>query len=595
MSGYNLEVKQPVADVNEPQVVAEHHGFATDIDHVPKGYFTTRYFLGTYVAHIFTFLGGLAGFNLIAPILGDINNDIGPSESILWLALVYPLGLAVGLGLMGRVTDIFGRRWFMIIGNLLGTIGAVVCSRAHTINTLIGGETLIGFGSTAAYSFNFVISEIVPMKYRFWALGGLFFFCLPMNGFNTIVATSFVVHTEQGWRWCYYLILILNAIATVLYFLFYHPPTFEMKHKGVSKRQILKEFDYVGAFGLMTGVTLFLIGLNWGGGLYSWNDAHVIATMAVGGVIIFALPVWEAFSKVKDPFIPLRLFRSRGWTVSMLSSSIGATVYYSFSIIWPSMVSVVYARGDQIWAGWASCLVAMGIAVGQVIGNALTLAVTRQKIQCIVAMTVGTIFLGAAATCNADDKGKAMAFVFLSCLFIGWNEAVVATLVGVCIQDQRDIGVAAGLSGCIRSLLGSVSSAIYSAVLRSRLNHTVPAHVTPAVVAAGLPKSSVEAFVQALSIGTSAAFDKVEGVTPGIIAAGTQAYRVANVDAYRTVFLSSLAFGGLCIILNLMIPNVDKLMNRDIAVRLHATNEKNASDTVGDKPLHEIKHVEKIV
>lgn len=171
---------------------------------------------------------------------------------------------------------------------------------------------------------------------------------------------------------------------------------------------------------------------------------------------------------------------------------------------------------------------------------------------------------------------------------------MVATLVGVCITDQRDIGAAAGLSGCIRSLLGSVSAAIYSAVLRSRQSTTIPARVAPAVVAAGLPTSSVKAFIQALSLGTPAAFSAVKGISPAIIEVGTRAYRVANVDAYRTVFLSSLAFGGLCIILNILIPNVDKLMTSDVAVTLHAADEKNAVGTVGDKPLHMSHHVEEM-
>jgi len=373
---------------------AEYHGFATDLGHLPKGYFTSKYFMGTYVAHCFTFLGGLGGFNLIAPILGDINAELGPSPDILWVALVYTLGLAVGLGLMGRVTDVFGRRWFMVGGNLLGTVGAVVCSRAQNVPTLIGGETLIGLSGCAAYSFNFVISELVPMQYRFYALAGLFFIALPMNGFNTVIATSFVVHTSAGWRWCYYLLIILNGIATLLYFTFYYPPTFEMKHGKETKMRILRDFDYIGAVGLIAGVTLFLIGLNWGGSLYPWDDAHVIGMMVAGIVLIIALPFYEAFGGARDPFVPLRLFKSWGWTASMLSTSIGATVYYSFSIVWPSMVQIVYSNGGQMWGGWASCLVAMGFAVGQIVGGVLTKTITKQKYQCVVAMTVGTVFLG---------------------------------------------------------------------------------------------------------------------------------------------------------------------------------------------------------
>jgi len=179
-----------------------------------------------------------------------------------------------------------------------------------------------------------------------------------------------------------------------------------------------------------------------------------------------------------------------------------------------------------------------------------------------------------------------MALVFISCFSIGWNEAVVATMVTFRLKDQRDIGAAAGLSGSIRSLLGSASAAIYSAILRSRLSHTVPAKVPAAVIEAGLPASSVPAFIQALELGTAAALTAVKGVTPQIIAAGTRAYQVANADAYRTVFLATIAFGGLGILLGVFIPNADDHLTGDIAVKLHAAGEKDASNTVGDKPLH---------
>lgn len=66
-----------VSPPSEPTALVMYHGFATDLEHVPGAYFRSSYFLGTYIAHIFTFLGGLAGFNLISPILGTINADIG--------------------------------------------------------------------------------------------------------------------------------------------------------------------------------------------------------------------------------------------------------------------------------------------------------------------------------------------------------------------------------------------------------------------------------------------------------------------------------------------------------------------------------------
>jgi MFS family permease len=43
------------------------------------------------------------------------------------------VGLAVGLLLVGRLSDIFGRRWFFIGGTILGAIGAAVAGTAKTI------------------------------------------------------------------------------------------------------------------------------------------------------------------------------------------------------------------------------------------------------------------------------------------------------------------------------------------------------------------------------------------------------------------------------------------------------------------------------
>lgn len=73
--------------------------------------------------------------------------------------------------IIGRVTDIFGRRYWMIGGTIVALIGNVVCATAQNINALIAGEVLIGAGGSAGLSFAFTVNELVPMKYRFYASG----------------------------------------------------------------------------------------------------------------------------------------------------------------------------------------------------------------------------------------------------------------------------------------------------------------------------------------------------------------------------------------------------------------------------------------
>ena len=66
---------------------------------------------------------------------------------------------------------------------------------------------------------------------------------------------------------CFYFLIALNVISGTLYFLFYHPPTFRMKHRIRTKTQQAKMFDYVGAALFVAGLILFEIGFLWGGGV----------------------------------------------------------------------------------------------------------------------------------------------------------------------------------------------------------------------------------------------------------------------------------------------------------------------------------------
>lgn len=81
--------------------------------------------------------------------------------------------------LAGRLSDIFGRRWFFIIGSCIGLIGSIVGGTSSSLEQLIAGETLIGIAAGFQCSFFWVVAEIVPMKRRFIANAGLFLWTLP--------------------------------------------------------------------------------------------------------------------------------------------------------------------------------------------------------------------------------------------------------------------------------------------------------------------------------------------------------------------------------------------------------------------------------
>lgn len=173
----------------------------------------------------------------------------------------------------------------------------------------------------------------------------------------------------------------------------------------------------------------------------------------------------------------------------------------------------------------------------------------------------------------------AMAFIMLATTFIGWNEALVLPICTIAIRDQEEIGTAAGIAGSSRSAISTVASTIYSVVLTARTTTELTNQIPAAVVAAGLPVDFVADYMAAIAAGGSEALlSKVEGLTPQILVTGANAYRYAFADAYRTIFLVSLAFGGLTILVSFFIPDIDSLMGGRVAATLSGREKEEQND-----------------
>jgi MFS family permease len=70
-------------------------------------------------------------------VLGIINADIGPDPRYVWISLVYNVVLGVMFLIVGRLSDIFGRRYFMIGGAVMGCLGAIICATAKSVPVLV--------------------------------------------------------------------------------------------------------------------------------------------------------------------------------------------------------------------------------------------------------------------------------------------------------------------------------------------------------------------------------------------------------------------------------------------------------------------------
>jgi MFS family permease len=131
-------------------------------------------FIGTYLAILLGCNAAFAGFSMPITSLALIEAELGVSPNAVWMALAWILLSAVSFVLLGRLSDIFGRRWFWTGSAISALIGSIIGATAKSTDTLIAASVFLGAASAAQLSFNICLGELVPLRHRFTANGVIF-------------------------------------------------------------------------------------------------------------------------------------------------------------------------------------------------------------------------------------------------------------------------------------------------------------------------------------------------------------------------------------------------------------------------------------
>ncbi|CAK7202258.1 hypothetical protein SEUCBS139899_004980 [Sporothrix eucalyptigena] len=545
-----------------------------DLDDMPPGYYYSPAFLGTMIAVCCASICAYLGWVLPANTLSLINADLGSSPNINWVATVWTLGSCVGFLLIGRLSDIFGRKWMVMGTTVLSLVGCIVGATAHAVNTLIGANLLNGLSAAGQLSFGITMGELVPNKHRGVVVTIVFLSSLPFAVFGPVIARSFINNTSSGWRWSYYIGIILNTITLVLFFFLYHPPTYNQLHvAGKSKWQAVKEIDYVGIFLFVAGCVLFLIGLSWGGSIYPWASVQTLCTLLIGFATIVAFVIWESYFCKVQPLMPPRLFKNRGFVGIVIVASIGAMIYYSMTVLWPTIITTLYTS-DSIQVGWQSSVVGGGVLLGQVLGGLAIGFVPRVKTQAIIASCCAMAFITPLATITSGTHTMCLALGILGLVSIGYVDNI--TFPGVTlVQESQDIGLATGVMGSIRALGGAVAQAMYVSVLDNKLAVNIPKYVGSAATNAGLPESSLPALYAGITAGN---LTTVPDITTSVEAVVATSLQTAYAESFKIVFYCTIPFSVILIAAAFMVPNMEPYLHLNVAKKLQTRADIAAAE-----------------
>ncbi|KAI1756854.1 fungal trichothecene efflux pump [Xylaria castorea] len=567
----------------DQQIIAERDSDTLSVrtealgDNLPKGYFYSVGFLGALTGFCLSSISAYIFLLFPTNILTYINADIGPSPYISWVNIGRTLALSFTYTILGRLSDLFGRRWFFIIGNIVALIGIIVCSTAQNVNTLIAGSTIYGIGETVQLSFNVAIGELVPNKYRPAVLSCIFATSAPIAGIGSVISRAIYENPRLGWRWTYHINTIVVALAIVLLFFFYHPPTFDLLHERKTKRQILKQLDYVGSFLWIAGLTLFLIGISVGGTVYPWKSATTLSTIVVGGVLLIILFIYESCVDLEYPAIPVKFFRNRGFISLVACATVATMFYYSAVLLWPQQVKALFTS-DIYYGGWLSATVPSATAIGQVAGGFLIKGKINIRYWMIFSTFSMVGFVGALAALTPSSKSTGIALTLIGPFFVGVIE-LTALAIAPLFCKPKDIGLASGLLASIRSAGGSVAVTVYSTILSNRLKFTVPHNIGPVAIAAGLPEDQVPALASAVLGGSLAKFP---GLTDSVLKAVSSVLPTAYSQAFQTVYLASFGFGAIAIVGCLFAKDARNLLTDKVERKMHGATVGKKDDTTGN-------------
>ncbi|KAF2703099.1 MFS general substrate transporter [Pleomassaria siparia CBS 279.74] len=524
-------------------------------------------------------------FTLLIPpaILTFINADLGPDPRYTWITISWNLGGAMFVTIGGRLSDIFGRRWFFIAGSVTLILGSVVSATGQSIGQMIAGGAIFGAGSGFLEMAFGAVQEIVPSMYRHVTIG--LFDAASVIAQITPLVSWVIIKKTGNWRNCYYMMIGFQVINLILLCIFYHPPSFAEKkaQHGKTRLQLLRDFDWFGLFLFVAGCTLFIVGVSWGGTLHPWKSGATLGPIIIGLLALLGLGFYEAYAPIKEPLFPPRLFRAmRQFTVPMLVMAIGSMQYYSNATLWNRLSQLLYA-GDEISKGLYGEVLPLGTVIGGIVVT-FSKKIGHQRWQVLFAIALQTACVGALSTATLDNPVKSIILTLFVSLCTSINLLNGMVLVGFGIVHQEDIGTAAGLAGTSRLLAGAVATAIFGNVTNNKYAETLSEAVRANVAGFNLPTATLTKLIAAAKLNTAAAYKAVPGITPAIQAASKLGNKQAYLAGAHLSYQVALAFGLCGVILAFFLTSVDerKYSKRTVAVQekdRKALQEKRWQDT----------------
>lgn len=411
-----------------------------------------------------------------------------------------------------------------------------------------------------------VTSELAPTRKRGKYVAILVFTIVP---FCPSVLWAQLIAAHSNWRWVTLFCGLWALVGFVGVLFFYFPPP-RPSEIGRTKKQILREIDYVGGGLSICGMIVFLAGLQWGGYQYPWHSAHVLAPLIIGFFLLFvAFPVWE-MKFAKFPMFPARMKQdARIFVLTLIITAISGANFFSVLMFWPTQAYNVYGH-DPVQVGIRGIPIGFSILTGAcVVLWLLSVFRGHNRELLVVSSVIMTAGCGALSIARVDNMHQLWGLLILAGLGIG-GIVVPASIMTTIICPDDIIATVAALTLSIRVIGGCIGYTTYYNVFVSKFKPNAIYYIGGTMVEKlGITnKTYITEAIELTAASLLPALQKIPGIAGNQTAYEMVVYagQVAYAESYKYVYLTSIAFGSIAIISAIFLGDITKYMDDHVAV-----------------------------
>ena len=411
---------------------------------------------------VFTAISGLIVGMFVAVLSGTVVStsmpviiaDLGGTQSqYTWVITASLLATAVSTPIWGKLADLVDRKVLVQLALVIFTVGTVIAGFSTDTNMLIAVRVVQGIGvgglmSLVMIAVALIISPRERGKYM-GVVGGIM-------ALGTIGGPLLggVITDAWGWRANFFVGVPFAIVALVLLQFTLHLPK--------PQRGTKVSIDYFGIVLLAVGVSTLLIWVSMGGNQFDWDSGTSIALAVTAGVAIAAFVAVEFF--VKEPIVPMSLFRNRTFTLSVVASiAIGVSMFAT---------SVFLAQYFQLARGATpteSGLMTIPMIIGQmgasIIIGQLVSRFGKWKGWMVTGSILSTIGVSLMATLRYDTPFPLVAvYMFV----LGAGLGMVMQNLTLIVQNDtapQQLGAASSNVNFFRTIAGTIGVTVMGSLL----------------------------------------------------------------------------------------------------------------------------------